>query len=193
MTTEAAFRERYAYLASYAAEVAVAGVVRAVDELRERMREELDYSIEAGNLAEFESRFQGHPWVRIPKLVPELSSSRVLTTEWIDGMTFDQFRATESYATKQRAAEGALIRNAPFHGIGFSGAYQVIAFLFIVAIFDHGHVVANAEHLLERLLACEHVRFLEGFDVGVKQADDAKAPVRDIVIGILAHQHHTPV
>ncbi len=46
-----------------------------VDELRDRMREELDYSIEAGNLAEFESRFQGHPWVRIPKLVPELSSA----------------------------------------------------------------------------------------------------------------------
>ena len=76
-----------------------------VDELRERMREELDYSIEAGNLAEFESRFQGHPWVRIPKLVPELSSARVLTTEWIDGMTFDQFRTTVSYDTKQRAAE----------------------------------------------------------------------------------------
>ena len=76
-----------------------------VDELRDRMREELDYSIEAGNLAEFESRFQGHPWVRIPKLVPELSSGRVLTTEWIDGMTFDQFRTTESYATKQRAGE----------------------------------------------------------------------------------------
>ena len=76
-----------------------------VDELRERMREELDYSIEAGNLAEFEARFQGHPWVRIPKLVPELCSGRVLTTEWIDGMTFDQFRKNESAATKQRAGE----------------------------------------------------------------------------------------
>ena len=79
-----------------------------VDELRDRMREELDYSIEAGNVAEFEARFQGHPWVRIPKLVPELCSARVLTTEWIDGMTFDQFRKTASSATKQRAGGGHL-------------------------------------------------------------------------------------
>ncbi len=102
-----------------------------VDELRERMREELDYSIEAGNLAEFESRFQGHPWVRIPKLVPELSSGRVLTTEWIDGMTFDQFRTTESYETKQRAgeviwrfAQGAIMRHGIFNGDPHPGNYK---------------------------------------------------------------------
>jgi predicted unusual protein kinase regulating ubiquinone biosynthesis (AarF/ABC1/UbiB family) len=102
-----------------------------VDELRDRMREELDYSIEAGNLAEFEARFQGHPWVRIPKLVPELCSTRVLTTEWIDGMTFDQFRTTESYDTKQRAAEviwrfaqGAIMRNGIFNGDPHPGNYK---------------------------------------------------------------------
>ncbi len=102
-----------------------------VDELRDRMREELDYSIEAGNLAEFEARFQGHPWVRIPKLVPELCSGRVLTTEWIDGMTFDQFRNTESYETKQRAAEviwrfaqGAIMRHGIFNGDPHPGNYK---------------------------------------------------------------------
>ena len=46
-----------------------------VDELRARMREELDYRLEAGNLAEFARHFAGHPWVRIPALVPELSQS----------------------------------------------------------------------------------------------------------------------
>ena len=76
-----------------------------VDELRDRMREELDYSREAGNLAEFEARFQGHPWVRIPKLVPEYCTDRLLTTEWVDGMNFDEFRRTESEETKQRAGE----------------------------------------------------------------------------------------
>ena len=45
-----------------------------VDELRARMREELDYRLEAGNLAEFARHFAGHPWVRIPALVPELST-----------------------------------------------------------------------------------------------------------------------
>lgn len=76
-----------------------------VDELRGRMREELDYSLEAANVSEFEQRFAGHPWVRVPKLVPEYSTARLLTTEWVDGLTFEQFRSTASTETKQRAAE----------------------------------------------------------------------------------------
>ena len=102
-----------------------------VDELRDRMREELDYSIEAGNLAEFEARFQGHPWVRIPKLVPELCSPRVLTTEWVDGMTFDEFRANESVETQQRAgevvwrfAQNAINRYGIFNGDPHPGNYK---------------------------------------------------------------------
>lgn len=102
-----------------------------VDELRERMLEELDYSIEAGNLAEFEARFQGHPWVRIPKLVPELCSGRVLTTEWVDGMSFDQFRKEESEETKQRAAEvvwrfaqNSINRYGIFNGDPHPGNYK---------------------------------------------------------------------
>jgi len=75
-----------------------------VDELRGRMREELDYTLEATNVTEFEERFAGHPWVRIPKLVPEYSTARLLTTEWVDGMSFDQLR-NEPTDTKQRAAE----------------------------------------------------------------------------------------
>jgi predicted unusual protein kinase regulating ubiquinone biosynthesis (AarF/ABC1/UbiB family) len=76
-----------------------------VDELRARMGEELDYRREAANIAEFASRFAGHPWVRIPTLAPELSTGRVLTTEWVDGMSWEQLVASTSTATKQRAAE----------------------------------------------------------------------------------------
>lgn len=76
-----------------------------VDELRDRMREELDYRIEADNLTEFGRLFAGHPWVRIPALVGEHSTEAVLTTEWVDGMNFDQFLRTASPDTKQRAGE----------------------------------------------------------------------------------------
>lgn len=80
--------------------------VRAlVDELRARMSEELDYRREADNIAEFARRFAGHPWVRIPTLAPELSSTRVLTTEWVEGLSWDQFVASAAPATKQRVAE----------------------------------------------------------------------------------------
>jgi len=76
-----------------------------VDELRARMREELDYRREAGNIAEFAERFAGHPWVRIPTLAPEFCSSRVLSTEWVDGLSWNEFVANASVPTKQRVAE----------------------------------------------------------------------------------------
>src|SRR5438046_107129 len=44
-----------------------------VDELRARMADELDYSLEAAHQAEFAQRYEGHPFVRVPKVVPERS------------------------------------------------------------------------------------------------------------------------
>jgi len=93
-----------------------------VDELRDRMREELDYRLEADNCVEFTRLFAGHPWVRIPNLVPELSTKKVLTTEWVDGMSFGEFRSSASKATKQRAAE--VVWRFAQHAINHNGAFN---------------------------------------------------------------------
>jgi predicted unusual protein kinase regulating ubiquinone biosynthesis (AarF/ABC1/UbiB family) len=102
-----------------------------VDELRSRMREELDYRLEARNLQEFNRLFAEHPWVRIPDLVPELSTEAVLTTEWVDGMSFDDFRRTASHETKQRVgeviwrfAQHAVNRHGAFNGDPHPGNYK---------------------------------------------------------------------
>jgi predicted unusual protein kinase regulating ubiquinone biosynthesis (AarF/ABC1/UbiB family) len=102
-----------------------------VDELRRRMREELDYELEAENVREFGRIFAGHPWVRVPRLIPELSTRRVLTTEWVEGMAFDEFRRSASQATKQRAgeviwrfAQHAVLRHGAFNGDPHPGNYK---------------------------------------------------------------------
>ena len=102
-----------------------------VDELRARMREELDYRLEARNLAEFARHFAGHPWVRIPAVVPDLSRSRVLTTEWVDGMSWDEFAATSSQETKDRVGEvvwrfgqHSIMRLGAFNGDPHPGNYR---------------------------------------------------------------------
>ncbi len=102
-----------------------------VDELRARMREELDYGLESRNVIEFAELFAGHPWVRVPNLVPEYSTEKLLTTEWVDGMTFDQFRASASPDTKQRAgetvwrfAQHAIVRHGAFNGDPHPGNYK---------------------------------------------------------------------
>ncbi len=102
-----------------------------VDELRARMREELDYRREAANLAEFARAFAGHPWVRIPEVVPEVSGSRVLTTEWVEGMSWDEFVAQAPHDTKQLAGEViwrfgqlAIHRFGAFNGDPHPGNYR---------------------------------------------------------------------
>ena len=76
-----------------------------VDELRDRMRDELDYRLEAASQQEFAKKFAGHPFVRIPAVVPATSTQRVLTSEWVEGIGFAEFLATAGPAAKKRAGE----------------------------------------------------------------------------------------
>src|ERR1700675_502505 len=47
-----------------------------VDELRERLTEELDYSNEASNQRFFADEFADHPFVSVPRVIDELSTAR---------------------------------------------------------------------------------------------------------------------
>jgi predicted unusual protein kinase regulating ubiquinone biosynthesis (AarF/ABC1/UbiB family) len=76
-----------------------------VDELRARMGDELDYRIEAQNQRAFCSRYEGHPFIHIPDVLPAYSTARVLTTEWADGLTWAEFVAQSPYDARQRAGE----------------------------------------------------------------------------------------
>src|SRR5262245_29825345 len=57
-----------------------------VAEFRRVVRRELDFAREARNLEQFSRNFARAPHVRIPRLYPELSTGRVLTMEWLDGV-----------------------------------------------------------------------------------------------------------
>jgi len=59
-----------------------------VEELRERLVEELDYKIEADNQRLFAEWYDGHPFIHVPHVIDELSTRRVLTTELATGARF---------------------------------------------------------------------------------------------------------
>lgn len=59
-----------------------------VAEVKERLREELDYSREAANQRLFADFYRDHPFIHIPDVVTPLSTSRVLTTELVNGSTW---------------------------------------------------------------------------------------------------------
>jgi ABC1 atypical kinase-like domain len=56
-----------------------------VEELRERVTDELDYRIEAANQQEFHALYDGHPFIHIPAVHPEFSTGRVLATDYVHG------------------------------------------------------------------------------------------------------------
>src|SRR5207237_5165273 len=61
-----------------------------VDELGERLQEEVDYALEAESQELFANYYDGHPFIRVPHVLPELSTSRVLTSELVSGATFEE-------------------------------------------------------------------------------------------------------
>ena len=73
-------------------------------ELRERVAEELDYEIEAQNHRPIARAWRGHPFVHVPAVHTDLSSRRVLVTELLDGMRFEDVKAL-SDADRDRFGE----------------------------------------------------------------------------------------
>lgn len=64
---------------------------RAVtQELRERVLEELDYEYEAQNQRSFARAYRGHPFIYVPDVITRLSRRRVLVTEFVKGVSFEE-------------------------------------------------------------------------------------------------------
>ena len=157
------------------------------DELRARMREELDYGLELRNLADFERRFRGHPWVRVPAPVPELSTSEVLTTEWVEGMSFDEFRSSASPATRQRAAEviwrfaqQSIHRFGVFNGDPHPGNYR----------FHHDGSVTFLDYgLVKRWSSGEWERLKPSMNAIILDRDPERLVDEMVGVGFLAPDH----
>jgi len=54
-------------------------------EIAARLREELDYDLEARHTKLYGIIFKDDPLIRVPEIVPELSTKRLLTMTWLDG------------------------------------------------------------------------------------------------------------
>jgi predicted unusual protein kinase regulating ubiquinone biosynthesis (AarF/ABC1/UbiB family) len=61
-----------------------------VAEIRERLVDELDYRLEAKNQQAFADFYRGHPFIHVPEVLPSLSTGRVLTSELVDGATWQE-------------------------------------------------------------------------------------------------------
>jgi len=75
-----------------------------LEEIKTRFREELDYRLEAERQLGFARIFKGDPQIRIPGVILERSSSRVLTTDFVVGGRLDD-AAAEPEVVRRAYAE----------------------------------------------------------------------------------------
>ncbi|SLF86382.1 ABC1 kinase family protein [Mycobacteroides abscessus] len=59
-----------------------------MDEISMNLESELDYPREARTQHEIAERYRGHPFIVVPDCVPELCTSQILVTEFLDGQAF---------------------------------------------------------------------------------------------------------
>ena len=129
-----------------------------VDELRSRMGDELDYRLEARCQSEFADRYRGHPFIHVPDVVPERSARRVITSEWVDGMSWKEFLAGSTREQKETAAEilfrfaeGSIWHHGVFNGDPHPGNYRFHPKKGKVTFLDFGLVKRWAPGELETL------------------------------------------
>ena len=70
-------------------------LVALIDELGKRVFEEMDYLNEAANAEKFKSLHKHNKKIAVPKIYNKVTSRRVLTMEWIDGVKLTDLNAVK--------------------------------------------------------------------------------------------------
>ena len=91
-----------------------------IAELRERVAEELDYRREAASQRRFAAHYEGHPTIHVPRIVDDLSTRRVVTSELSDGARFAELSGWSQHE-RDLAAE-------TIYRFVFRSLYEVRAF-----------------------------------------------------------------
>jgi predicted unusual protein kinase regulating ubiquinone biosynthesis (AarF/ABC1/UbiB family) len=85
-----------------------------LDEIRERITEELDYRLEASNQQLFADWYRGHPFIHVPEVIASLSCERVLTTELATGARFAEL---DEWSEEERRLAGETIFRFVFRSL----------------------------------------------------------------------------
>ena len=125
-----------------------------INDLKDGIRGELDYLREAASQQRFAEAFEGHAFVRVPKVYHELTRSTVIVQELLQGKPF-AFAKTLPQPERDRIGEivyrfcfGSLYRHGLFNGDPHPGNYLLLDDG-TVGFVDYGCVAEFAESTLE--------------------------------------------
>ncbi|MCB9568330.1 MAG: AarF/ABC1/UbiB kinase family protein [Myxococcales bacterium] len=151
------------------------GSERMLDEVRARFREELDYTLEAARQKVFAEIHADDPTIRVPAVIDDRSSARVLTTELVGGRSLDEAASDDDEAARsawcatlwrfvyKATIVGGVFNADPHPGNYFFGGPGEVTFL------DFG-CVQKAEPGRQELARILHRAAAERDDVAFDQA-----------------------
>lgn len=85
-----------------------------VAEIKDRLREELDYKKEAENQQVFADFYRNHPFIHVPEVLHDYSTSRILVTELVSGHSFAEVL---TWSQEQRDMAGEAIFRFVFRSL----------------------------------------------------------------------------
>jgi len=103
-----------------------------IRDLKQGIRDELDYQREAAWQQRFGELFEGHGFIRVPRVYHELSTSRVLVQEYVQGRPFATAYSMDQAARNRigeiiyRFAFGSIYRYGLFNGDPHPGNYLLL-------------------------------------------------------------------
>ncbi|MFC9980615.1 ABC1 kinase family protein [Gordonia sp. NPDC127522] len=68
----------------------------AAAEIAERIAEEVDYRHEAHNVTRFATLYRDHPFIRVPDVIADRSTAKVLTMTYLDGIDWTSARSADA-------------------------------------------------------------------------------------------------
>jgi predicted unusual protein kinase regulating ubiquinone biosynthesis (AarF/ABC1/UbiB family) len=129
-------------------------------EVKERIGEELDYELEAQNQSSLARIFRGHPFIVVPEVLTSMSRERVLVSELVQGVGFEQLKS-HPQAERDRIGEivfrfflGCLYRHRQFSGDPHPGNFLLLEDG-RVAFLDFGLFKRMDTEPVELELACQ--------------------------------------
>ncbi len=147
----------------YSPAIYLINAVGLVEEFAQQIKKELDFRMEANNMRRFAENFARDGTIHVPEVYPELSTKRVITMEYLDGINISdtQRLSDEGYNLRQIAKRGAVLGfNATFqHGFFHADPHPGNIFVLpgnVIGLVDFGMMATLSLRDRERLAKLVH-------------------------------------
>ena len=141
-----------------------------VDEITDRLREELDYQREAKAMRLYGKMLADKAFVRCPQPIDDLSTGRLLTMEWLDGQSLSAFESADQDTRNNIATMlfwtwwGPMNSYGVIHGDPHLGNYQLTEGGSRVNLLDFGCIRIFPPKFVGGVVALYRAMLADDFD-----------------------------